>query len=347
MKPSPLLLPLSWLYGAGVGLRNLFFDLELLRSVSLSVPVVSVGNISTGGTGKTPFVGMLAAKVRGRGKKVAVVSRGYGRKTSGYVVVSNGYQRCAEAFASGDEPALLANSLDGVVVVVDEIKIRGASNVIRDFNPAVVILDDGFQHRALRRTHDIVLMSADELLGPSQLLPAGYRREPFSSLKRADLIVLTRCRTLGEFEQASRVLEKRIRKPVAGMGVRAAGIVHLWSNQRVADDELKGKSVVAVSGIARPESFEETASSLGLNILRHLRYPDHHWYQMKDVERFRSVVRETDAGMIVTTEKDAVRLQGMGEKERELLSTIPTVVIRIEPAVIAGGEFLERIVQSL
>ncbi|MGH2569119.1 MAG: tetraacyldisaccharide 4'-kinase, partial [Bacteroidota bacterium] len=132
---------MSLLYAAVIVLRNWFFDTGILQTTKISVPVISVGNISAGGTGKTPLVEYLARRFRDRGKKVAIVSRGYQRNTRGYVVVSNGRQRCAEAFESGDEPSQLAEKLDGVVVVVDEDRVRAAKTVAAEFGVQVVLLD--------------------------------------------------------------------------------------------------------------------------------------------------------------------------------------------------------------
>lgn len=347
MKPTPLLLPFSWLYAAGVAARNLFFDLGLIKITKLPVPVISVGNMRAGGSGKTPFVAMMAKMIRDRGKKVAIVSRGYGRRSSGYVVVSNGHQRCAEAFHAGDEAAQLADLLDGVVVVVDEARSRGAKNVLKSFKVDVIILDDGFQHRFLFRNRDVVLMTAQEILKPSRLLPAGYRREPWSSLKRADVIVVTKCRTRSEFEEASSALQGRWNKQPLGTQNAVAGLFRMFSNERVRSEELRNKNVVALSGIADPGSFEDTISALGARIAQHLRYSDHHWYNERDLKDILHAAGESGTSTVVTTEKDHVRLKAMGEVAERMLSPLSVVVIAIEPSVIEGLEVLEEMLVSL
>ncbi len=347
MRPTPLLLPFSWVYGAGVAARNLFFDIGFFKSVALPVPVLSVGSTFAGGAGKTPFVVLLATILRKRGKKVAIVSRGYGRSSKGYVVVSNGSQRCAEAFTAGDEPAFLADVLDGVVVTVDEVRSRGAANTVRDFKVDVVILDDAFQHRSLSRNSDIVLVRASDLSRRSHLLPAGYQREPWSSLKRADLIVVTKCRTPEDLEKASEVIDRRWKKPLMGTQDAVTGLTVLFTNETYPAEYLRGKNVLAVSGIAHPKSFEETVSGLGARIARSLRFPDHHWFRESDVLEMVKAVSTAGTDLVVTTEKDGVRLKAIGEVAQRMLSSMPVLAVKIETSVIGGQEVLEKMIRSL
>ena len=244
MKPMPWLLPASWLFGAGVRLRNLLFDTGAFTSHRAGVPVISVGNISAGGTGKTPLVELLARRLRESGARVAVLSRGYGRLTSGYQIVSNGQQLCADAISAGDEPAQMAENLKGVVVAVDERRARGAMRIAREFRPAVIILDDGFQHRALHRDLDIVIMTAGEILGTSELLPAGYRREPWSALSRADHLVVSGWDTQEEYRKAESRLSEIVAKPVAGMQLVPVGISRLLTGTSSSREELRKKKKV-------------------------------------------------------------------------------------------------------
>jgi tetraacyldisaccharide 4'-kinase len=156
----PYLVPLVPFYAAGMVVRNWLFDMGFLRATQVDVPVISVGNLDAGGAGKTPLVEFLARTLAAKGRKVAIVSRGYGRTTSGMVVVSNGFVICAEASASGDEPAQMAAKLSGVRVVVDEVRSRGAQYAVSKLGADVIVLDDGFQHRYLRRNVDIVVIPA-------------------------------------------------------------------------------------------------------------------------------------------------------------------------------------------
>lgn len=280
-----------------------------MRSTRVSVPVISVGNISAGGTGKTPFVLFLADLLKQSGKRPAILSRGYGRSSSGFQVVSNGRQQCAEATTAGDEPALLAGKLQGVPVAVDERRVRGAQKLIELFSPDVIVLDDGFQHRSLRRDCDVVLLTADELMKPSFLLPAGYRREPLSSLQRANVIVISKCRDADHFRQAAVKLGNRFRARVFGVRTVAEGAMRHRLDGSTEEASLRGRKVVAFSGIADGSSFDRTLDELGVELLVHHRYADHHWYTTTDLRRIGDTFRTLNAEAIVTTEKDLVRIR--------------------------------------
>ena len=347
MKPHPALLPLSWLYGAGVAARNLLFDIGLLPVASMSVPVISVGNISTGGTGKTPFVEFLAGQVLRRGKKAGIVSRGYGRETKGYQVVSNGSQRCAESITAGDEPALLADHLDGVPVVVDEDRVRGAKKIIETFGVDVVLLDDGFQHRSIGRDANIVLLSAQELNGSSHLLPAGYRREPWRNLRRATLIVITKCDDAGIFESARKRLPPFVSVPVAGMRTKVTGAYRFGAKQSPDASMLGGEAVLAFSGIGDPRGFERTLAGLNANVKGYRKFRDHHWFTREDLEQLEASRITTGAAMLVTTEKDAVRFDRLPDEARQMLKDLPIAVVQVQPEIIAGDDVVEAMFKNV
>ena len=305
-----LLAPFALVYGVGVLVRNWLFDFGLLPTTRVDIPVVSVGNVSTGGTGKTPLVEFLARDLRARGKKVAVISRGYQRSTSGYVVVSNGVQRCAEASASGDEPSQMAEKLDGVVVVVDEQRVRAARRVIKEFKPNIILLDDGFQHRYLHRDLNIAVVSSDEMLSPSWLLPAGNKREPVSSLRRADVVVVSRCADLEMFSAISNRLAGRTSAPIVGMNIRPVSLKHAATSAVTDLQSISGKRVVAFSGIGNPGQFEQTVESLSAVLVKHHRFPDHHQYSASELETIQQTFSTQKADFILTTEKDVARLRG-------------------------------------
>ena len=338
-----MLLPLSWLYGAIVAARNLLYDKHLLRVRKISVPVISVGNISAGGTGKTPFVLELVSILKNLGKKPAVVSRGYGRKSKGFQVVSNGRQKCAEAITAGDEPALLAEKLRNVPVVVDEERARGAQKALELFTPNVIVLDDGFQHRALFRDCDIVLMTADELAGRSFLLPAGYRREPFRSLSRATVLVVSKCKDLDQFEEAARGLRREFQVPIIGLRTVVGEIRRFGSEEEVVQNTLRGQKAIAFSGIADASSFNRTLEELGLNVIAHHRFGDHHWYTVGDVKKIKQSFQHLQAEVLVTTEKDMVRLENASGSFGEIRAF--SVGIRTE--FIAGEEELRKVLESI
>ncbi len=335
-----LLLPFSYLYGTGVALRNLFFDIGILRTRRVAVPVISVGNISVGGVGKTPFVELLARRLSQRGRKVAIVSRGYKRKSSGTVVVSNGSIVCAEADLSGDEPAQLAAKLRSVVVAVDEQRLRGARYAIEHFGTEIIILDDGFQHRYLHRDLDIVITSADEILAGDRLLPAGNRREPLSALHRAGLIVVSQCHDEGHFHRAEQRLGLRINTPVAGVQIRASAVKKASSGFSVDLRSLSGKRVVAFSGVGKPEGFDATLTSLKLEVKKHFRFSDHHRFSSEDLKSVMDAARQEGADYILTTEKDIARLSGLGSEAKGFVEQNPVYYVEIEQDLIAGEQHL-------
>lgn len=331
-----LLAPLSLLYGAGVAIRNWFFEIGILRIAEAGVPVISVGNLSAGGTGKTPFVELLVSRLGRTTRKIAVLSRGYGRKSRGFVVVSNGAQRCAEASTAGDEPAQLAGKLEGVVVAVDDDRVRGARRVVEQFGVTLILLDDGFQHRYLRRNLDIVLMTADDALTGDFLLPAGNRREPLASLKRADLVVLSQCNDQSHFERAGARIASWTNR-IAGVQTKFKELRRASTNESLRLEQLKGQSIVAFSGIGQPQSFETTLARLGLDVKKHFRFPDHHWYSREDIRELSS---RSDAQAIVTTEKDVSRLRGgFGD---QFLEKFPVFYVEIQQEVIAGEDVWGR-----
>ena len=338
--PRILLAPLSLVFGFIVFVRNWLFDAGVLPTTKVASSVISVGNISTGGTGKTPFVEYLARHLKAGGKKVAVISRGYKRTTSGYVVVSNGAQRCAEAYESGDEPFQLAQKLDGVVVAVDEHRVRAAKNVIAEFKPDVIVLDDGFQHRYLHRDLNIVLVANDELQTPGWLLPGGNLREPLTALRRADVVVVSRCKDVATFATASRRLSAMTVKPLVGMRLRATSVKNALTGLKTELTSLAHKRVTAFSGIGNPEQFEQTLGSLSLDVAHHHRFTDHHRYSTQDIEEIRQAYKNEKAEYIITTEKDVARLNGDRELMHSLLNGFPVMYLEIEPEVIQGEEML-------
>ena len=343
----PLLLPFVPLYGAGVAIRNWFFDFRLLRSKKVSVPVISVGNLSAGGSGKTPLVELLAKRLMLAGRKVAIVSRGYKRESSGTVVVSNGAVQCAEASAAGDEPAQMAVKLTGVVVIVDERRARGAEYAIEKFGANVIILDDGFQHRSLKRDLDILVLPVEEVEEPGWMFPAGNRREPITSIKRASLIAVTRCESIEQFQKAKAVVQKWTGKPVIGLTTKVSAFRRASSRFSVDLSGIKGKTAVAFSGIGNPESFARTLNSLGMEVKEHVVFPDHHLYREGELRNLENLLVETRADYCVTTEKDVARLLSPKDEFQIFLEKTPLFFVEIEQSVIAGETELTEGMEKL
>ena len=272
--------PLTGIYRAASGLRNSLFDRGSLRSHRLARPVVSVGNLSTGGSGKTPFVIALGQLLKARNIPFDVLSRGYRRQTRGVLVVdANG-----SAVDFGDEPLLISRRL-GVPVIVGESRYEAGLLAEEKFDSHLHILDDGFQHRSLARDCDIVLMTGDEL--NDQLLPSGRLREPLSSLKRADAIVLP-----AEVPADHEALHGKL----------------VWRLKRQVELHDAPPSPVLFCGIARPEQFFAHIRALGIAPAAKIAFRDHHSYQRRDIDRLQAAKNEFGAGGFVTTEKDAVNL---------------------------------------
>ena len=301
--------PLSALYGAGVGLRNRLFDGGTLRTHELRAPVVSVGSISAGGAGKTPFLMLLGELLKERGIAFNVLSRGYGRKTKGVRLVDAAGS--AEEF--GDEPLLIARRL-GVPVIVGEDRYAAGRFAEEKFGPQPHLLDDGFQHRRLARDFDIVLITERDL--HDTLLPAGRLREPWSSLERASALVL--------IGNAS----------AEGIPVRKGQLV--WRVTRgIVPPETK-EPCFAFCGIARPENFYTELGEAGVSVKGTRAFRDHHAYSAQDVEALYRQGQQSGATAFVTTEKDAVNLGEYAERLRPL--HVVAVKMEFEPGSASAVE---------
>lgn len=333
MKPLPVLLPFSYVYGFVIALRNLFFENHMVRSVKASVPVISVGNITSGGTGKTPIVELIAALLARAGRRPAIVSRGYGRVTTGFVLVSDGVTVQAAAAAAGDEAYQLAKKLSGVVVIADEKRAHGAAVAVDTFGADVVVLDDGFQHRALRRDCDIVLIDAQHDVFTMPMLPAGHRREPLSSLRRASAVIVTKCTP----HTASTSIVSRIRQetdaPVFTSSYDPVSCIDCISGHSVALSSLKNKKAVVFCGIGQPESFRQSVETLGITIASFHAYGDHHRYTRGDLQALEHTMAAVQADMYLTTEKDARRLDGA------FTPSIPVLYVAMEAVVHEAEQF--------
>ncbi|HVN48169.1 MAG TPA: tetraacyldisaccharide 4'-kinase [Bacteroidota bacterium] len=338
MKLRTLLVPFSLLYGIAVGVRNWFFEKQILKTTKVGVPVISVGNISVGGVGKTPFVELLLEKISGI-HRCAVVSRGYGRNSTGTIVANDGNGNIAPVEQSGDEPSQLAQKFSNTIVVVDEQRVRGAQKAI-ELGATAIILDDGFQHRYLHRDGNIVVASAQEILESDWLLPAGNRREPTSSLQRADLIIVSRCEDRAMFDSAEQKL-KRFEKPAAGIQTKLKSFNRILSNQKKNVAEIQGKGVVVFSGIGHPESFKKMLNHAGVEIIEYMVFADHHWYDDEDLRRLENAFENDNADFIITTEKDAARLND--DFARSFLQRLPVFAAEIRQEFLAGENLLDEL----
>ncbi len=325
----------------------------------LGAQVVAIGNITVGGTGKTPVVELLARSLRDRGRKVAILSRGYKSKKldkpqpwtaaqGGPIpgermpkVVSTGETMLLDSRYAGDEPYMLARNLARVAVVVDKNRVKGGRFAIRHLAADTLLLDDGMQYLDLAHSIDIVLIDAGSPFGTEALLPRGTLREPPKNLRRASYILLTKCAG-----QSNEALIARIRRynRTAQIMESTHGPIHLenvFTRERQRLDFLEGKWVAAISAIAVPEAFEGSLEKLGARVEIRRRFSDHHRFTRKDVDRFMQRCVERDMELIVTTEKDAVRFP------RPTSMDVPVYFLRIEVEILKGRDIWEQLVERI
>ncbi len=303
--------PLSVLYGIGLYVFHLPYTIGVRKRFRLGVPVISVGNITFGGTGKTPAVITICRMLAEAGLKVVVLSRGHGGSVRGPLVVSDGDNILAAADQSGDEPFMLAVALLGVPVVSGRDRRVSGAMAVERFAPDVIVLDDGLQFWQLHRDIDVVVISAERPFGSGFLMPAGDLREPASALGRAGIVLITSCKTVDE-----QVLEK-LKARLAKLAPRAETfeaehrpdcLVDCGTGETADVSQLDGKQVAAFCGIGNPSSFLRSLESLGARVAKQMIWPDHFAYAAKDVKLIAEESTASGAQMVVTTEKDVVRL---------------------------------------
>lgn len=323
---------LSVVYGIGSA-SSLW--IRSLRPARVAVPVVSVGNLVAGGTGKTPLVVYLARLLASEGRSVAVVSRGYGRTSRGALLVSRGDGPLVPWREAGDEPYLIALLTRGVRVLVASRRADGVRAALAEAGTDAILLDDGFQHVGLERDLDIVAVDASAPLGNGHLLPAGTLREHPLGIARADVIVATRC---DQARNGSRLVSRTLgplapKAPIVETRMAAAEFWDVGTGAAVDGAEVRGMPALALSSIADPAGLSRTARDAGFSVVAEAAYPDHHVYGPADLDAVAARVRESGARVIVTTEKDAVRLAGWS-------SPVRLIAIGIELEVTRGRALL-------
>ncbi len=305
--------PLSFIYGGIVGARNALYDREHLRAQRLRGAVVSVGNLSSGGSGKTPFVLLLSGLLKERGIKFDVLSRGYGRKSKGVFLVDP----AGLSSKFGDEPLLIARKLQ-VPVIVGESRYEAGRFAEQKFGPQLHLLDDGFQHRELDRDFDIVLVTPPD--ATDRLLPAGRLREPLQSLRRADAVVLCSGASAESFPLAAKTV---------------------WRVRRGIVPENIPPRPVVFCGIARPLNFLLQLHAANIEPVAQAFYRDHHAYSEKDVRELLDLKTKSGAGGFVTTEKDAVNLGGY------LSALEPLVIVPVKMELADAANVLDTILHKI
>ena len=292
--------PLSAVYGRVARLRRSWYEQRPHARRRLERPVISVGNLVVGGSGKTPAVAAIARMLRDMGERPSVLSRGYARRkrTDGVVVVSDGDRVLESVERSGDEPLMLAHALPGTPVLVSPDRYLAGRLAESRFGCTVHILDDGFQHLQLARTIDILLVSPGDLI--ERVLPSGRLREGLDAARGADALLVS-----GTSEDVARVSSSLDVATAFKVDTRFGSLRPLGEGEAPAP---AGARVVAVAGIARPERFFRALRDQGWNVVAELAFADHHWYTPKDLASINNVAQEVHARIVVTTEKDAVRV---------------------------------------
>lgn len=325
---------------------------SLKRKRDLPSCVISVGNIVLGGTGKTPAVELLARMLKTMGRKVAILSRGYGRRptktTDSLGVVSDGKKVLLGAEEGGDEPQLLARNLPGVAVLVGRDRFLVGSYAINNLGTDTLILDDGYQYSVLGRDLDIVTIDTGRPFGNGHVVPRGTLREPRDGLSRADIFLLTRV----EPGLSLRALKSELRSinpeaPIIESVHSPICLENIVTAERIELSFLDGRSILALSSIGHPQSFEKTLEGLGAVVKDTLRFADHHRYSSNEVGRILQLAQKETVDAIVTTQKDSMRLEPFRDlvlRSCEGMSggSINVLALIIELKIIRGREILDR-----
>jgi len=326
------LLPFSWLYGLGVKFRNLLFDIGILNSHSYSTPVISVGNITVGGTGKTPHVEYLIRLLKDS-MNVAVLSRGYKRKSHGFILADEN----TPMRDIGDEPYQMKQKFPGITVAVDKKRTRGITKLIdgeagKDID--VILLDDAFQHRYVKPGINILLVDYHRLIIYDELLPAGRLRESVKSKDRADIVIITKCpKELKpmEFRVITKAMKLYPYQQLYFSTHEYGELRPLFPENKHSEhpkqiDELKGMNVILLTGIASPEQMEQDIAPLAASV-EPLTFSDHHNFKHKDIRRINDTFESVSSPkIIITTEKDATRLvhaEGLSDEVKQNIYVLP------------------------
>ncbi len=330
IKINDWLLPLSWIYGAAVRLRNWFFDIGLKKSHSFSLPVISVGNITVGGSGKTPHVEYLIRLLQDKAK-IAVLSRGYKRKSHGYVLAD----KDTTMPEIGDEPFQMHQKFPDIYVAVDAKRVRGVQRLQGDeatHDVEVVLLDDAFQHRYITPGINILLVDYHRLIIYDKMLPAGRLREPLSGKNRADIVIVTKCpKDLKpmEFRVLTKAMELYPFQKLYFTCIDYDTPKGVFTDKTFELKDLKDRHVLLLTGIASPKQMEHDLGPMTRNLTT-LAFGDHHRFKGKDIELINKTFESLpEPRIIITTEKDAVRLKdtdGLHEQVRESMYALPIKV---------------------
>jgi len=348
----------SRLYERAVQIRLGLYRRRILRPQELGCPVVSVGNLTVGGTGKTPVAEMLARELQRRGRRVAILSRGYKSVPRPFMqrlrnklfkhldlfpprIVSDGREVLLDSRRAGDEPHMLAKNLPGVCVLVDKDRVKSGLHALRHFDSDILLLDDGLQYQRLRHGIDVVLIDRQSPFGNERLLPRGTLREPPANLSRASYIIVTKS---GPEPDEALLARLRTLNRTAAI-IECSHAPRHWEDLKTGVKfplgHLRGRHVGALSGIARPESFEEGVRQLGAVVDISKAFADHHRFTKKEILRFLEWCDRRSLDALVTTEKDAVRFPDIDQPQ------VPMLFLRVEIEILRGGSHWEELLSRL
>src|SRR6266704_379111 len=353
-----LLYASSKLFQVAIKTRRFLYNVRILRDSTLGVQVIAIGNLTVGGTGKTPVVEKFARELRDQGRKVAILSRGYRSKprpfhewllnkillrddTTPPRVVSDGRSLLLDSEMAGDEPYMLASNLKDVVVLVDKDRVKSGRYAIEKFGCDTLLLDDGFQYWKLRgRRLDIVLVDCQQPFGNEQLQPRGSLREPPSHLARASTIFITKS------DGNTTELRRRIAQVNATAGIiecihHPLYLEDVFTGERYDLEWLKGRKIASLSGIAQPESFEQSLVKLAGELVYSKRFADHHRFSQQEVLNVINRSKKRQAHAIITTQKDAVRFPKLDRRD------LPIYFMRVEIKILSGAKDFHDCVQKV
>lgn len=353
-----LLYGLSKVFQVAVKTRRFLYNFRILRDSTLGVQVIAIGNLTVGGTGKTPVVEKFARELRDEGRNVAILSRGYRSRpvpvhkwfmnklllrddTTPPRVVSDGRSLLLDSDMAGDEPYMLASNLKDVVVLVDKDRVKSGRYAIEKFGCDTLLLDDGFQYWKLRgRRLDVVLIDRQQPFGNERLLPRGTLREPPSHLARASFIFITKS------DGNTADLRRRIAQVNPGAGIiecihHPLYLEDVFTGQRSDLETLKGRKVASLSGIAQPESFEQSLVKLQAELVYSKRFADHHRFTQQEILNAINRSKKRQAQAIITTQKDAVRFPKLDRRD------LPIYFMRVEIKILSGANDFQDCVRKI
>jgi tetraacyldisaccharide 4'-kinase len=353
-----LLHQMSLLYCAAVQTRLWLFRRGIFRHEALGCQVLSVGNLTVGGTGKTPVVEVFARTLHRQGRKVAILSRGYKKaqpsvperianaltgksRRAPPIVVSDGERLLIDSHLGGDEPYMLASNLPGVAVLVGKDRVKSGLYAIRKLGCDTLVLDDGFQYLALKHRLDIVLVDRTNPFGNRRTLPRGILREPVRNIRRAGFIFITKSNGDGADALRNELRALNPRAEISECRHCSRYLQDVFTSERKVLSTLRGKKVAALSGIAAPQGFEQELERLGAVVLHRERYADHHRYTQQELLDLINDSLSAGVDLIVTTEKDAVRFPRIERRD------IPIYFLRVEIEMLSGAEAFHEWIQRI